>query len=390
MDYDRLLEFCTTNKQQELIKAIDACHGNVTGAVRMLGWEGAITNYHRTFRQVQEKAARGGYAPGHFSEGVAPGYAMGKVTIHRGKDGEIKNTWERQSPEEEAREAAIKAAIEEMAASIPRVKLTPPPSLTLENLLTMYTFTDYHMNMLAWKAEGGANWDLSIAEKTGTAAMQFLVSGSPSSDTAVINIQGDWQHYDGLKPLTPASGHVLDGDGRAGKGVKVSIRLIKTLVSLALQKHKNVILLICEGNHDIYSSLMFRNMFAELYADDPRVSVPDSEIPYYAIEWGKTALFFHHGHLKKFTQLPLTFAAMFPEIWGRTTKRYGNTGHYHHEKRQEEAGIKMIQHPTIAANDSHGSRHGYMSQREMTAMTFDRRYGRATETVATPEMLEAL
>ena len=33
------------------------------------------------------------------------------------------------------------------------------------------------------------------------------------------------------------------------------------------------------------------------------------ELPYYAIEWGKTLLGFHHGHLRKNEQLPALFAA---------------------------------------------------------------------------------
>ena len=57
MDYDRLLDFCTTLKQRELVRAVDACHGNVANACRMLGWEGAGTVYRRMFRQVKERAA---------------------------------------------------------------------------------------------------------------------------------------------------------------------------------------------------------------------------------------------------------------------------------------------------------------------------------------------
>jgi hypothetical protein len=389
MDYSRLLEYCNTPKQQELIKAIDACHGNVTGAAKMLGLTGAITNYNRTFREVQERAAKAGMTSGPITRDVAPGFTISKISTLSKEDG-AKLEWIQQKPEAVAQHAAILAAVEEICADIVPVALTAPPSLTLSNLLTMYTFTDYHINMLAWAAEGGADWDLKIAEETGRAAMQFLTSGAPSSEVGLLNIQGDWQHFDGLKPVTPAHGHILDADSRAGKGIKVSIRLIKTLVSLALQKHKNVILLICEGNHDLSSSLWLRNMFAELYADEPRVEVPDSEVPYYAIQWGLTALFFHHGHMKKFEALPLLFATRFAKIWGTTTKRYGNTGHYHHLRVQEYSGIKMIQHPTMAANDSHGARGGYDSEREMTAITFHKEFGKATETVVTPEMLEAV
>lgn len=341
----------------------------------------------RTIGDRLRMAALRGIAPGHFENGVAPGYLMGKVTVQRNADGQVERTWERQAPDQEKALEVLMAAAESIIDNVKPRKPIAAPKLSNDDLLTQYTFTDYHMNMLAWHAEGGANWDLKIAETTGIAAMEFLTTGSPPSHTGVVLIQGDWQHYDSLNPMTPTSGNIVDGDSRPGKGIEVSMRLIETLVTLALQKHQKVILQICEGNHDLYTSLLLRKMFKRLYRDEPRIEVPDRELPYYAIQWGQVALFYHHGHMKNWKDLPLTFAAMFPEVWGTTKKRYGNTGHYHHEKREEFSGIKMIQHPTMAANDSHGSRHGYISEREMTAITFHKAFGRGSEVVVTPEML---
>lgn len=353
----------------------------LTEAAEILGID------RRTVGDRLRLAARRGNAPGHFDNGVASGYLMGKVTVQRNAEGEIERTWERQSPDEEMALENLLAAAAAIIEPIKPRKPLPAPKLVMDNLLKQYTFTDYHMNMLAWHKEGGANWDLKIAEATGMAAMEFLTSGSPASHTGVVLIQGDWQHSDSLKSETPTSGHIVDSDGRPGRAIDVSVRLIEALVTMALKRHKHVILQICEGNHDLYTSLLLRKMFIRIYRDEPRVTVPERELPYYALQWGKVALFYHHGHMKNWKDLPLTFAAMFPEIWGSTKKRYGNTGHYHHEKREEFSGIKMIQHPTMAANDSHGSRHGYISEREMTAITFHREFGRGSEVVVTPEML---
>lgn len=380
----RLFDFVETDTERLTLETIDRL-GSCQLADAEMGKARSAAS--AVLCRVKKRAARLGHAPDNWDSGVAPGYLMGKVTVQRDKYGSVKQTWERQSPDETRALETLRFAIDALVDGVKPVLPIAPPSMALSKLLTQYTFTDYHVNMLAWRMEGGADWDLKIAEETGTAAMQFLTSGSPASEVGVVLIQGDWQHYDSLMPLTPTSGHVVDGDSRPGKGIEVSMRLIETLVNLALQKHRRVILQICEGNHDLYTSMMFRKMFARLYRDEPRVEVPDSEIPYYAIQWGETGLFYHHGHLKNWKDLPLTFAAMFPKIWGNTTKRYGNTGHYHHEKRQEFSGIKMIQHPTMAANDSHGARHGYISAREMSAITFHSDYGKATECVVTPEMI---
>lgn len=57
-------------------------------------------------------------------------------------------------------------------------------------------FTDYHVGMLAWHKEGGADWDLDIAERTGIKAMAAMAAGAPPSARAVVNIQGDFLHWD--------------------------------------------------------------------------------------------------------------------------------------------------------------------------------------------------
>lgn len=363
------------------VEVVEKVGGSKTKAAKILGID------RRRVGERLEMAARRGIAPGHFENGVAPGYQMGKVTVQRGPNGSVERTWERQSPDAERTLELLKAAAQAIMEGIPARKKVRTPAQVEIDLLTQYTFTDYHMNMLAWDKEGGANWNIEIAEETAMRAMKYLTDGAPRSNTAVVVIQGDWQHYDSMMPMTPTSGHVVDMAGRPQQGIAASIRVIVALVDMALQKHENVILEMCEGNHDIYTSMVLRQMFAFYYRNEPRVTVPDGQIPFYAIQWGQTALFFHHGHMKKWKDLPLTFAAMFPKIWGDTTKRYGNTGHYHHEKREEHSGIKMIQHPTMAANDSHGSRHGYMSQREMTAITFHKEFGRGSEIVVTPEMV---
>lgn len=340
-----------------------------------------------TLQSRLRQAARNGMAPGHFDNGVAPGYVMSKVTVQRNADGQIERTWERQSPDQQATLEALMAAVEGMKADIRPVRPLASPTATIANLLTLYSFFDYHVGMLAWHKEGGADWDLAICEETGTQAMQMLVEGSPAADTAVINIGGDFLHFDGLLPVTPTHGHVLDADSRFGKVVEVAIRLIRRLVALALQKHQNVILLVMEGNHDLASSLWLRKLFAALYELEPRVRVHDSELPYYAIEWGVNLLGFHHGHLRKNDSLPGLFAARFREQWGRCPKVYIHTGHRHHLEVKDHNGARVIQHPTLAALDAHAARGGYFTDREITAHHYNKKTGWAGSTNVTPEMI---
>ncbi|MGH2277492.1 hypothetical protein ACRCOO_10665, partial [Streptococcus uberis] len=75
-------------------------------------------------------------------------------------------------------------------------------------------------------------------------------------------------HYDGMKEMTPMSGHILSDDSRLFKMIRTAIKVIKLAVSLCLRKHKKVKLLICEGNHDLSSSLWLREMFYEVYTNE--------------------------------------------------------------------------------------------------------------------------
>ena len=219
--------------------------------------------------------------------------------------------------------------------------------------------------------------------------MAALVDGSPRSRAAIVNIQGDFLHYDGLVAVTPLHGHPLDADSRFGKVVDVAIRLIRHLVAQALGKHDEVTLLIAEGNHDIASSVWLRKLFSALYENEPRVTVHDSELPYYAIQWGKVMLGFHHGHLSKNAQLPALFAAQFRQMWGQCDKVAIHTGHRHHREIKEHPGAEVIQHPTLAARDAYAARGGWWSERKITAITYAKDFGEVASNTVTPEMLEA-
>jgi len=334
------------------------------------------------------KQARLGHAPGHFDSGVAPGYLMGKVTVQRGANGGVERTWERQSPDQMRQAEAMRAAAAAMAEELPRVDATLPPADTLANLCNVYTFTDSHVGMLAWHKEGGADWDLKIAEQTLTRCFEQMVECSPRARVAFINQLGDFLHYDSaVNAVTPLHGHVLDADGRMPQMVKVAIRILRRMVTFALERHERVVLLLAEGNHDLSSSVWLRAMFQALYENEPRVHVIESALPYYVHQHGQTMLAFHHGHLHKNAQLPILFAAQFPKEWGATTRRYAHTGHRHHTEEKEHSGMSVLQHPTLAARDAYAARGGWIADRRVTALTYHTEFGEVARNSVVPEMV---
>lgn len=368
----------------EALAAVDQ-YGSVSGAADALG----MSRQTLQSRLVRARAwqASQGHAPGHFVSGVAPGFTMSKVTVQRGPDGSVERTWERQAPDKERALAALREAVEAMVAEIPPAQpVTAPPRVNAD-LCNLFTYSDFHLGMLAQEEEGGADWDLKIAERTLIGSFGAMMQQSPPAHTAVVNIQGDMLHTDGLLPVTPAHRHVLDADGRFSRIVAVAIRSIRGIVRMALERHQEVHLVIAEGNHDEASSVWLRLMFQALYENEPRVTVNTSELPFYCFVWGETMLGFHHGHKVKNEQLPLLFAAQFPREWGNTRRRAIHCGHRHHCDEKEYNGVTVVQHPTIAARDAYAARGGWIADRAVQSITYSKRFGQVGRVFVTPEML---
>jgi hypothetical protein len=382
---DQKLKQWGTEKQNEYLDAVNE-HGSIRAAGRALG-----VNYSTVLgaiRTLERRAAVAGYAPERdMTRPVPDGHVAGGVSTYYNKDGKVTQQWVKSKLDHDEREQLIRETIRSLADEAPRVLPTPAPDFRgHEYLCNVYTLTDCHVGMLAWHKEGGADWDLKIAEEVLTKAFAQMVTSAPKARVAVVNQLGDFLHQDSIMPMTPTSGHVLDADGRFSKVVQAAVRLLRAVVDLALQNHEEVVVLMAEGNHDISSSIWLRTLFGALYENEPRVKVIDSVMPYYVHEHGETMLAFHHGHLKKNDQLPLLFAAQFPKAWGNTTKRYCHVGHRHHVEEKEHAGMKVVQHSTLAARDAYASRGGWLSERQATAMTYHTTWGEVARITVTPEM----
>ena len=385
MKIEEALKQFATERQAEIIDSVNR-EGGIRSAARALGIDHKVV--YKALKAVKKKAQIRGYAPEHdFTRPVPDMFVAKGVSTYYNKDGKPTGQWVKASLDSQRQMQAIQDAIQALCESAPRLNPIDGPVLCNSALATVYTLTDSHVGMLSWHRESGEDWDLDIAERTLTGCFDAMINASPTAALGIVNQLGDFLHSDGLLPVTPTSGHVLDQDGRFSKVVEVAVRVLRSVVSMALQKHHKVIVIMAEGNHDMASSVWLRVLFKALFENEPRVEVIDSPLPYYCIQHGKTMLGFHHGHLKKNDQLPILFAAQFPKIWGDTTKRYCHTGHRHHVEEKEHSGITVIQHPTLAARDAYAARGGWVAERQVTSITYHSEYGQVARHTVTPEML---
>ena len=265
----------------------------------------------------------------------------------------------------------------------PKIKKNKSSELS-SKLLNQYTFTDYHIGMLAWHREGGDNWNVDIAVRVLKASFADMIERAPKADTCVINQLGDFLHFDSMVPETPTSGHPLDADTRPEKMVEAAIKCMDFLIAESLRNHNKVKVVIAQGNHDLFSSIWLRKMFSYMYKDNNRVEFIESAAPFYAFTWGVQMLGYHHGHKVKFASLPSLFMDQFRDMYGATKKTAIHMGHYHHQEIKEVGTSVVEMHRTLAARDAHASYGGYHSERASDVITYHQDYGEVSRATVRP------
>ncbi|NMV36764.1 helix-turn-helix domain-containing protein [Ralstonia insidiosa] len=384
---DSRLKEWATPRDLEILGAIES-ERSERKAARALGLSpGTVSS---AVAKLKARAARQGYSPEHDMTRTAPdGFYTKGVSSYINKNGELAGQWVKTNIDLVRQEQLLREAVAVMAEEVKPVKAVRPPRATLDSLLNCHVITDYHLGAKAWGEETGADWDTSIAEKLLVDWFSAAIAQAPNARVGVFAQLGDFLHWDGHAPVTPTSGHVLDADTRFQKVVRVAISVIRRVTAMLLLKHEHVHLLMAEGNHDIASSMWLRELFAALYADEPRITVDTRPDPYYCVEHGFTSLFFHHGHKRKPEQLETAFLAKFREVFGRTKYSYAHTGHLHHNVTRETNTMQIEQHRTLAAPDSHASRGAWMSGRDAKVITYHRDFGEVGRIIVSPQMLRA-
>lgn len=337
---------------------------------------------------AKKKAARAGWAPEcDMTHAVPDGYSVGGISTLYGGDGTVKAQWVKSRADDERREQIMREAFEAFADELPRY--IPQQNLAAGNadLATCYVLTDYHLGMLSWHEETGADWDIRIAEDLLVGWFAEAIRATPAAETGILAQLGDFLHMDNLDALTPASKHALDADTRLQKVVRVAIRAVRRIIGMMLDKHPHAHVIMADANHDPVGSIWLREWLAAHYEHDPRVTVDLRADGYYCYEHGSTSLFFHHGHRRKPENIDDVFVAKFREVFGRTKHSYAHMGHMHHAKTIESPLMIVEQHRTLASPDAYASRGGFMSGRSASAITYHKTHGYVGRSVITPEMV---
>jgi hypothetical protein len=217
--------------------------------------------------------------------------------------------------------------------------------------------------------------------------VSHALHNAPKARHLVLCFGGDAGHYDSKKPVTPASRHVIPADGDADDMVDAVLDIAVESIDTALATHEQVTVLWMEGNHDEFSSIWMRRLLKRLYENEPRVTVIQSKMSFYALLVGRVMLCFHHGHGAKLSELAGKFAAMFREMWGKAVYAYAHAGHLHHLDGKESNGLLPCQHPSLSPSSDYALSKGLVSQRGCLLVTYQNDYGEVARNIIRPEML---
>lgn len=257
----------------------------------------------------------------------------------------------------------------EVATPVPR------PIVVQDALCTVYPLMDAHIGMRAWGREtGDRDYDLDVAKSDMRTAFQKLMAITPDSQEAILILGGDTLHADDDRAETPAHKHKLDVDGRHYRVLEVTIALIAEVIEALSTKHDRVVVRVLRGNHDLNAHMVLSFALAERYRGNDRIEIQRDPRDLFMYQWGKCAIFAHHGDKAKPQQLALYLSDVAP-FWSETRHRHILTGHVHHDAAKDLGPIRWESLRAFCPPDAYAASMGYGGRRALQALTFHREDG---------------
>ena len=360
-----------TPRQEAAVEAFKRT-GNVSEAAREFGIN------HRDFQRLLDRA---GFTPDvrkdyrldpaikdgmqAIGTNMVPALAWAKIPP---KDGEIGYSL-MLKPEAEPPEAVadrIRAALEGMEPAEPVLA----PESVMADLCAVYPLMDAHVGMMGWGRETGSqDYDLGHAAQDMRHAFAKVLALTPAAEQAILLIGGDYFHSDDTRSETPANRHKLDVDGRFWKVLDVGIGIIAETIHRLLQKHASVLVRVLRGNHDPHSSMTLNFALAERYRNEARVTVEKDPRDLFMFQWGKCAIFAHHGDKGKPQQMALYLSDVCT-FWSQTRHRHYLTGHVHHDHAKDLGPLRHESLRAFCPPDAYAAGMGYGGRRALQSITF--------------------
>lgn len=258
------------------------------------------------------------------------------------------------------------------------------PRLTVRgDHLYVVSLYDQHFGKLAWEQETGNNYDIEIAERLFSRAVEDLLGyaqGLPV-ERILFPVGHDFLHVDNIM-LTTQKGTQLgaDTEGRYAKIVQTGfMALVRAIDRMAAIAPVDVVLV--QGNHDpTVSYHLCRELAAWFrHCDRVRVDYKFRARKYY--EFGSTLLGLTHGDECPDARLINLMPMEMPQAWARTRTREWHKGHWHKRRQVQTTpvdtfeGVTVRTLPSLSGKDAWHYRKGFLGSRAAEAYVYHRERG---------------
>lgn len=240
---------------------------------------------------------------------------------------------------------------------------------------------DLHVGKLAWGAEAGEDYDISIASSRFRDSLAELVSRTNLSilERFIFVVGNDMINVDGKNNMTTA-GTPQSSDTRYYKMVQVARKLlidaIDDLLTIA-----PVDVVVVPGNHDSNTMLLIGDILDAFYHTNSLVNVFNTPASRKYYQYGEMGLMYAHGHNEKLNQLPTIFAAENKTLWFHARWHRIHVGHFHHSKQitqtdiQETPGCVTKIINSLSSNDQWHADKAYLSLKGAEAFLYHKEKG---------------
>jgi len=267
----------------------------------------------------------------------------------------------------------IIARMVEAFSAIPPAPPVAPPEKVQDDLCTLWPLYDVHWGMHAWGQETGAqDYDLKLAENDLLGAFERVLAQVPFTAHSVLLIGGDFFHADDNRNETPAHRHRLDSDTRFFKTVDVAISTLCFVVQRLLSKSTSVTIRVLRGNHDEHSHRFLTVGLSQRFRQSD-VVVEQDERDLFMFQWGRCAMFAHHGDKQAPKEWILGLADKCP-YYSASPYRYAYTGHRHSFAAERIGGTLWQRLDAFCPPDAYGA--AWTSRRAFGAEVFHKQRGR--------------
>ncbi len=271
--------------------------------------------------------------------------------------------------------------LDELKKGSPKVQAYKYPKKTPADLLLELSLPDLHVGKLAWASESGNDYDIDIAVKRFTEAVDVLLSRVNLDKVERIHIPlgNDAIHVDNPENTTTA-GTAVDTDGRFPKILKAAKELfIHTITRLTQIAPVDVT--IVRGNHDSVTMFLLGEILDAWFHNNDNVNINNAPKFRKYYQFGDCGFQITHGDQEKHAELGLIFATEQPALWADTKFRFCKLGHLHKSKKtsyislDSYPGFQIEILPSLSGTDEWHYAKGYLSNKQAKAFLYSKDEG---------------